>query len=395
MRYPSRMPDRIYLDHAATTPPDPRVIEAMLPYYGERWGNPSGIYREAQAARKGLDAARDGVAATLECHPDEIIFTSGGTEADNHALRGVVAARRHAGRHIVSTPIEHHAVLHTLEALEAEGCEVSLVPVDAQGFVDPAAVQAAVRDDTVLVSVMSANNEVGTIEPIAAIAQAVKERNPKTLVHTDAVQAAGAIDIRPDALGVDLMSITAHKIYGPKGSGALYVRKRTPFAPQIVGGSQERERRAGTENVAGAVALATALRLAYDEFEARNASLRTLRDRLWQEIREGVDRVRLNGPDDFRRRLPNNLSLCYEGVEGESILLQLDMEGVAASSGSACSTGANEPSHVLTAMGVDPDLAHSALRLTVGVGNDLEQMERVGRLLPEIIARLRALAPLS
>lgn len=384
---------RVYLDHAATTPVDPRVVEALLPYYHQGWGNPSGIYREAQQARKGLDDARDRVAARLECDPDEVVFTSGGTEADNAAIRGVAAARRDAGRHIITSAVEHHAVLEPLEALARDGYDVTILPVDAEGFVDPATAGAAVRNDTILVTIMAANNEVGTIQPIAEIARAVKQRNPDTLVHTDAVQAAGATDIRPDALGVDLLSLTAHKIYGPKGIGLLFLRHRTPFRPLVIGGGQEGEHRAGTENVAGAVSLATALDLAISEREARNAHIGALRDRLWGHLREGVEHVRLNGPSDMQRRLPNNLSLCFAGVEGESILLQLDMEGVAASSGSACTTGSAEPSHVLTAMGVDADLAHAAVRLTLGQDNDLEQIDRVGRILPQVIDRLRALAP--
>ena len=387
------MAKRIYLDHAATTAVDARVVEAMLPYFLEWWGNPSSIYLEAQAARKGLDAARERVAELLACRPGEILFTSGGTESDNAAIRGVAAARAHAGRHIVSSTIEHHAVLHTLEALAAEGYEVSFVPVDGEGFVDPAAVQEAVRADTILVSIIAANNEVGTVEPIAEIARAVKEKNGKTLIHTDAVQAAGALELRPDVLGVDLLSLTAHKFYGPKGVGLLYVRRQTPFQPFIVGGSQEGDRRAGTENVAGAVGLATALELALGEFEGRNERVRLLRDQLWRELRERVPDVVLNGPADFRRRLANNLNVCFAGVEGESILLQLDMEGIAASSGSACTTGSTEASHVLLAMGVDEDLARSAVRLTLGKENDEEQIARVGQVLPGVIERLRALSP--
>ena len=384
---------RAYLDHAATTPVDPRVVEAMLPVLRERWGNPSGIYREAQAARQALDEARDTVAARLDCSPAEIVFTSGGTEADNAAIRGVAAAAAGPG-HMITSAVEHHAVLEPLEALERAGWDVTILPVDAEGFVDPAAVEAAVRDDTALVTIMTANNEVGTLQPLAEIAHAAKSRNPQTIVHTDAVQAAGAIDIRPAALGVDLLSLTAHKIYGPKGTGALYVRHRTPLRPLIIGGGQEGERRAGTENVAGAVALATALDLACGEREARNAQVGGLRDRLWRHLREGVGELRLNGPADMSRRLPNNLSICFPGVEGESILLQLDMEGVAASSGSACTTGSSEPSHVLTAMGVDSELAHSAVRLTLGTGNTAAQIDHVGRVLPEVIERLRALSPL-
>ena len=387
------MNERVYLDHAATTPVDPRVVEAMLPYFYESWGNPSGVYREAQAARKGLDQAHDQIAAILECSPNELVITSGGTEADNHAIRGAAAARSHVGKHLISSTIEHHAVLHTLEAMESEGYEVTLVDVDREGFVDPATVGAAVRNDTVLVSVMAANNEVGTLQPLAEIVRAVKEVNAKTLVHSDAVQAAGAADIRPDALGVDLMSITAHKIYGPKGVGALYVRARTPFMPQIVGGGQERDRRAGTENVTGAIGLATALGLATSEFEARNAHQRSLRDGLWREIRERIDGVHLNGASDFDRRLSNNLSVCFERVEGESILLQLDLDGIAASSGSACSVGSVEASHVLLAMGVDEQLAHGAVRLTVGTDNDEKQMDHVAQVLPAAIERLRSLSP--
>ena len=307
----------------------------------------------------------------------------------------MAAARAGDGRHIITSAIEHHAVLEPLEALEREGWEVTILPVDGEGFVDPGAVQAAVRDDTVLVTIMAANNEVGTLQPLAEIARAVKERNPETLVHTDAVQAAGAVDIRPDVLGVDLLSLTAHKIYGPKGVGLLYIRHRTPFRPLVIGGGQEGDRRAGTENVAGAVALATALDLAYEEMAPRTAHVAGLRNRLWRQLREGVDRVSLNGPADMQRRLPNNLSVCFAGVEGESILLQLDMEGVAASSGSACTTGSAEPSHVLTAMGVDGELAHAAVRLTLGWGNTEAQIDRVGRVLPEVIDRLRALAPIG
>ena len=385
--------ERAYFDHAATTPLEPRVFEAMAPVLRDGWANPSGIYREAQAAHGLLDDARDALAAVLECSAREIILTSGGTESDNLAIRGVALARAHAGRHVITSAIEHHAVLHPIEALEAEGFEVTVLPVDAEGFVDPAAVAEAVREDTILVSIMAANNEIGTLQPIAEISRAVKQRNRRTVVHSDAVQAAGAIDIRPDLLGVDLMSLTAHKIYGPKGVGLLYQRRRTPLEPTMLGGGQEEERRAGTENVASAVGLATALRLASEERESRTAHVRSLRDSLWRELRERVHPIRLNGPDDWQRRLPNNLHVCFPGVEGESILLQLDMEGIAASSGSACSTGSTEPSHVLTALGVDADMAHSALRLTLGQSNTQAQVEHLAGTIPEIIARLRALAP--
>ena len=385
--------ERTYLDHAATTPLDPRVLDAMLQALREAWGNPSGIYKEAQTARAVLDDARDSLARTLDCSPREIILTSGGTEADNLAIRGAALARAHAGKHLITSAVEHHAVLHPMEALAAEGFELTILPVDAEGFVDPAQAAEAVRDDTILVSVMTANNEIGTIQPIAELARAVKQRNPKTIVHTDAVQAAGAIDIRPDVLGVDLLSLTAHKIYGPKGAGLLYQRRRTPLEPQLLGGGQEEERRAGTESVAAAAGLAAALQLAEQERPQRAAHARRLRDQLRRELQERIHPLRLNGPQDPDRRLPNNLHLCFPGVEGESILLQLDLEGIAASSGSACSTGSTEPSHVLTAIGVDPDTAHSALRLSLGRQTTEQDVERTAAALPQIIARLRALAP--
>ena len=385
---------RHYFDHAATTPLDPRVFDAMAPALRDGWGNPGGIHQEAQRARALLDDARERIADVLECQPREIILTSGGTEADNLAIRGAAKAREHAGRHIITCAIEHHAVLHPFEQLEREGWETTILPVDREGFVDPAQVQDAVRDDTALVSVMAANNEIGTLEPVAEIARAVKERNPKTIVHTDAVQAAGAIDIRPDILGVDLLSLTAHKIYGPKGAGLLYQRRRTPLDPQILGGGQEEERRAGTESVAQAVGLATALQLAEAERRARTQHAADLRDQLWRELRERIHPIQLNGPADWSKRLPNNLHLCFPGIEGESILLSLDLEGIAASSGSACTTGSTDPSHVLSALGIDPDTAHSALRLTLGQSTTAESVDRVAETLPQITQRLAALSPL-
>ena len=386
--------ERHYFDHAATTPLDPRVFDAMAPALRDGWGNPGGIHQEAQRARALLDDARERIADVLECQPREIILTSGGTEADNLAIRGAAKAREHAGRHIITCAIEHHAVLHPFEQLEREGWETTILPVDREGFVDPAQVRDAVRDDTALVSVMAANNEIGTLEPVAEIARAVKERNPRTIVHTDAVQAAGAIDIRPDILGVDLLSLTAHKIYGPKGAGLLYQRRRTPLDPQILGGGQEEERRAGTESVAQAVGLATALQLAEQERQARTQHAADLRDQLWRELRERIHPIQLNGPADWSKRLPNNLHLCFPGIEGESILLSLDLEGIAASSGSACTTGSTDPSHVLSALGIDPDTAHSALRLTLGQSTTAESVDRVAETLPQITQRLAALSPL-
>ncbi len=369
------------------------MLEAMLPALELGWGNPSGIYREAQYARALLDQARDGIAATLDCSPSEVVLTSGGTESDNLALRGAALARQRAGRHLLTQATEHHAVLHTMEQLEREGFELTVLGVDGEGFVDPDAVASAVREDTTVVSVMLANNEIGAVQPIGAIAEAVKARNPRTIVHTDAVQAAGAIDIRPDVLGVDLLSLTAHKIYGPKGAGALYVRRRTPLHALQLGGGQEEDRRAGTESVAQAVGLAKALEMAESERAERTRHTSDLRDRLWRELNERVHPIRLNGPSDRSRRLPNNLNVSFPGVEGESILLQLDLEGYAASSGSACSTGSTEPSHVLSAIGLDPDTAHSTLRLSLGVSNTAEQVDGVARVIERITTRLRALSP--
>jgi cysteine desulfurase len=386
--------ERIYLDHAATTPPDPRVLEAMWPMYTQYWGNPSSLYIEGQEAHRALDAARKLCADLLGATPKEIVFTGGGTESDNAAIRGAAYAQRERGRgsHIVTSQVEHHAVLHTVEQLEREGFRATYLPVDSEGVVDLAALEEAVGAETTVVSIMAANNEVGTLQPIAEASRVAKGKNPNVVLHTDAVQAAGAIDITPSKLGVDLLSIAGHKLYGPKGVGLLYIKNRTPWQPMLLGGSQEKERRAGTENVAGIVGLATAMKLAWDEMAARNEHSRRLRDRLFYGLPERIPDTVLTGPAKPEGRLPNNFSCCFRNVEGESVLLALDLEGVAASSGSACTTGALEPSHVLTAMGIDPDLAHASLRLTVGQSNTEEQIDRVLELLPTIVARLRSLA---
>ena len=384
---------RIYLDHAATTATDSRVLEAMLPYLTQNWGNPSSIYYEAREARKGLDAARRAVAEVLGARPTEIIFTSGGSESDNLALRGVAAGARRRGNHIITTAIEHHAVLHSAERLEQEGFRVTYLPVDREGFVDLEALERALDDQTVLVSVIFANNEVGTIEPITDVVRIVKERDPHIVVHTDAVQAAGYLDLNVDRLGVDLVSLAGHKIYGPKGVGVLYVRTRTPFVSQMLGGSQEKNRRAGTENVAAAVGMATALRLAEEGRAERNAQARSLRDRLLQELPQRTPGTHITGPRDLERRLANSFSCCFERAEGEAVLLQLDLQGISASSGSACTTASLEPSHVLLAMGVSHDLARGSLRITLGKENTMEEIERVLDVVPGAVERLRALAP--
>jgi cysteine desulfurase len=378
----------IYLDHAATTPVDPRVVEAMLPYWTTTWGNPSSLYEAGRAARAALDDARAGVARVLGCAPNEIIFTSGGTEGDNLAIKGVIEHARRAGKptHLIATAIEHHAVLHAADYLAQTGTAVTVLPVDAEGFVDPAAVEAAIRPETALISVMYANNEIGTIQPLAAIAEIARRHGIP--LHTDAVQAAGSLPLDVRALGIDLLTIAAHKVYGPKGVGALYVRAGTPILYQQQGGPQESDRRGGTENVAGVVGLATALALAEDEREGYVAHCRVLRDRLIDGILAAIPESRLNGPRGDRR-LANNVNVGFTGVQGEDLIIALDLAGVAASSGSACTTGATEPSHVLRAIGVPDDAIAGSLRLTLGRDNTPEQIDTVLSLLPEIVARLR------
>ena len=367
----------------------------MWPVYTKVWGNPSSIYLEGQEARNALDSARKACADLLGVETSEIVFTSGGTESDNAAIRGAAYEQRARGRgaHIVTSKVEHHAVLHAVEQLEREGFTATYLGVDREGFVDLEELRRAMTAETTVVSVMAANNEVGTIQPVAEVARIARDANPVVAVHTDAVQAAGAMDISPEALGVDMLSISGHKLYGPKGVGLLYIRRGTPWQPLIVGGGQEKDRRSGTENVAGAYALAKAMQLAWTEADDRNAHSARLRDRLLTGIPERISDTVITGPSDRTKRLPNNFSCCFGNVEGESVLLALDMAEIAASSGSACTTGSLEPSHVLLAMGIDEDLAHSSLRLTVGRETTDEEVDYVLERLPEIVARLRALAP--
>lgn len=381
----------VYLDHAATTPVDPRVLEAMLPYFSEHFGNPSSIYRLGRRSLEAIDTAREMLAEILGAHRNEIIFTSGGSEADNLAVKGVAYAQRQNGRgqHIVTSAVEHHAVLHAVEYLEQQGFEATIVPVDHYGRVSPESVRDALRPDTILVSVMYANNEVGTIQPIAEIGAICREH--AIPFHTDAVQAIGALPINVNELNVDLLSLTAHKFYGPKGTGALYVRRGTPMLPQINGGGQERRRRAGTENVAGIVGLATAMRLAVEQQESSIAHCRRLRDKLIAGITATIPYVQLNGHPT--ERLPNNVNMLFEFIEGESILLLLDQQGICASSGSACTSGSLEASHVLTAMGIAPERAHGSLRLTVGRENTDAEIDQVLALLPSMVERLRSVSP--
>ena len=387
----------IYLDHSATTPVRPEVLEAMLPHFSLGFGNPSSIYTIGQEARKAVDDAREQAARVLGARMSEIVFTSGGTESDNAALKGAAFALRHTGNHIITTAIEHHAVLHTCHQLERFGFEVTYVPVNEYGIVDPQTVARAVTDETVLVSVMMANNEIGTIQPVAEIARIVKaeaQRRSRTIVmHTDAVQAAGFLDINARALGVDLMSLSAHKIYGPKGVGLLYVKRGTPFEAQNAGGGQERQRRSGTENVPGIVGMSEALRLAAFEREQVAAKSLRLRDKLIDGIFDSIDRVHLNGHPT--QRLPNNVNISFEDIEGEPVLLSLDFAGVCASSGSACSSASLEPSHVLLAIRRSPELAQGSLRITLGRDNTDEDVDYLLAVLPEIVGKLRAMPSLA
>jgi cysteine desulfurase len=383
----------VYLDHAATTAVDPRVVEAMLPYWTEQYGNASSIYKLGRQAHHALDHARQMVAEILNCKSNEVTFTSCGTESDNLALRGVAFERWHRTKknHIVSSPIEHHAIGHTLEQLEKYfGFEVTYVPVDRYSRVDPADVEEAIRPNTALISIMYANNEVGTIEPIAEIGEIA--RTHKVPFHTDAVQAGGTLSLDVQALNVDLMSLSAHKFYGPKGVGVLYARRGTPFLPMQTGGGHERNRRAGTENVAYIVGLATALKLAYDEAEETNDRITCLRDKLIDGVLKRIPESQISGHPT--QRLPNNASFLFKYVEGESILLNLDLMGVAASSGSACTSGSLEPSHVLMAMGFPHEVAHGSLRLTLGKENTDEDIDYVLDILPGIIEKLRKMSPL-
>jgi cysteine desulfurase len=377
----------VYLDHAATTPLRPEVLSAMLPYLTDHFGNPSSIHAEGRIARQGLDEARETVGRILGAKPREVVFTSGGSEADNLALKGAAWAASARGRHIVTSSVEHKAVMNTCSVLERSGFTVTYVPVDRYGRVDPADVSAAITERTTLVSIMYANNEVGTLQPIAEIGAICRER--RVLFHTDAVQAGGMLPLDVDALGVDLLSLGAHKLYGPKGVGALFLRQGTGLMPQIQGGAQERQRRAGTENVAAIVGFARALELAQGDQAARDAEngrLAALRDRLIAEATAIVE-VELTGHPT--ERLANNASFLAEGVEGGDLVAGLDLEGVEASTGSACTTGSTEPSHVLLAMGIGADRAHGSLRLSAGRDTTASDVDRALDATRTVVARLR------
>lgn len=380
------------MDHAATTSTDVEVVEAMKPFFTQKYGNPNSIHSFGQEAREAVEEAREKIARLIGANPSEIVFTAGGTEADNYAIKGIAWANQKKGNHIITSQIEHHAVLHSCQFLEKHGFKVTYLKVDKYGLIDPEDVKKAITDQTILVTIMHANNEIGTIEPIKEIGKIVKEAG--IYFHTDSVQTTGHIPIEVNDLGVDMLSISGHKLYGPKGVGALYLRKGTKIVNLIDGGAQEKNRRAGTENVTGMVGLGKAVELAEKRLAAGEVDkVVKLRDKLITGIMDQIENVRLNGHST--KRLPGNVNICFEFIEGESMLLNLDMKGVAASSGSACTSGSLEPSHVLLAIGLPPEIAHGSLRLTLGKDNTEEDIDYVLDILPKIIEKLRALSPFT
>ncbi|MDD5093283.1 MAG: cysteine desulfurase NifS [Dehalococcoidia bacterium] len=381
---------RVYLDYAATTPTHPDVVKAMLPYFNETFGNPSSIHSCGQESKEAIDEARRKVARLIGAQEEEIVFTSGGTEADNMAIIGTAQPNQSKGNHIITTSVEHHAVLETCKFLGKRGIEVTIVPVDKDGLVDPEDVRRAIKKETVLVSVMHANNEIGTVEPIAEIGKIAREA--EVYFHTDAVQTVGHVPVDVDNLGVDLLSMSAHKLYGPKGMGALYIRKGTMVIPLLHGGEQETRRRAGTENIPGIVGFGKAAELAQNEMAEEMERLTRLRQKLISGIVARIDHTRLNGHP--QKRLPNNVSIAFDFVEGESMLLNLDLAGICVSTGSACSSGDTEPSHVLAAIGCSHAQAHGSLRFSLGKWTTDDDIDRVLEVLPPIVSKLRAISPL-
>lgn len=384
------MSEIIYLDHAATTAARPEVVEAMLPYFTEKFGNPSSIYGIAAENKKAVQHARDVIAESLGASPEEVYFTAGGSEADNWALKAAFEAYQEKGKHIITSAIEHHAVLHTCEYLEKLGAEVTYVGVDENGIVNLDELEQAIRPDTILISVMAANNEIGTIQPVGEIGAIARRHG--VLFHTDAVQAYGQIPMNVEDMNIDMLSASGHKLNGPKGIGFLYIRKGLKLRSFIHGGAQERKRRAGTENVPGIVGMGKAVEIAFDTLEERMEKETMMRDYLISHIMERVPYCRLNG--DRIKRLPNNVNISFQFIEGESLLIMLDMKGICASSGSACTSGSLDPSHVLLAIGLPHEIAHGSLRLTLGDENTYEQMDYVVDQIEEIVGKLRAMSPL-
>ncbi|NPV70636.1 MAG: cysteine desulfurase NifS [Firmicutes bacterium] len=381
---------RIYLDHAATTPVRPEVVEVMSKYMIETYGNPSSIHWFGREARKGVDEAREHCAALIGATPEEIVFTGGGTEADNLAIKGAAESYQEKGNHIITSAIEHHAVLHTCEYLEKKGCRVTYLPVDADGLVDPGDVKKAITPETILITIMMANNEVGSVQPIKEIGAIARERG--VLLHTDAVQSMGQVPVDVNEMNIDLLSASGHKMYGPKGIGLLYIRKGVKVTPVLHGGVHERKRRAGTENVPGIVGFGKSAELSMKELPERVKHLAAMRDRLIDGVMQRIEDVKLNGHRS--QRLPNNANFSIKYVEGESMLLNLDLQGIAASSGSACTSGSLEPSHVLLAMGIPHEIAHGSLRMTVGRGTTAGDVDYVLEVLPPIVKKLREMSPL-
>lgn len=384
---------RVYFDHSATTPVHPQVAEEMYRFLTDQnYGNPTSLHYFGRIARQAVEEAREKVARAIGADPREIVFTSGGTESDNMAIHGIAYTNRDRGNHIITSAVEHHAVLNTVKALGKQGFTVTILPVDQYGMVSVDEVADAITDKTILITIMHANNEVGTIMPIAEIGKLAKEKG--IIFHTDAVQSFGKIPVNVDELGVDLLSISGHKFYGPKGIGALYIRKGTRWKQTLFhGGAQERLRRAGTENVPGIIGLGKAAELAVENMAAENEMLQALRDKLIREVKNRFKHVRLTGHPVLR--LPNHASFCFEYIEGESMLLSLDMKGVAASSGSACTSGSLEPSHVLLAMGIPPEVAHGSIRLTLGKDNTEEDVDYFLEVMEPIVERLRSMSPLN
>ena len=380
-----------YMDYSATTYVKPEVLDAMMPFFTEKFGNPSSFYGISRETKMAIDNARAQVAKAINCDPNEVYFTGGGSEADNWAIKGIATAHMKKGNHIITTKIEHHAVLHTCEFLEKFGFEVTYLDVNEEGFVDLKQLEEAITDKTILVSIMFANNEIGTIQPIKEIGALCREK--KVLFHTDAVQAVGSVPVDVKEMNIDLLSLAGHKLYGPKGIGALYIRRGIRIDNLIHGGGQERGRRAGTENIPGVVGLGKAIELATENIEENRARLTVLRDKLIDGILERIPYARLNGPRGDKR-LPGNSNISFEFIEGESILLSLDFEGICASSGSACTSGSLDPSHVLLAIGLPNEKAHGSLRTTLGAASTEEDVEKLLNELPPIIERLRNMSPL-
>ncbi len=389
-----RMKRKVYLDNNSTTPVDPRVLNAMLPYLKDRWGNPNNIHEWGREAREAVENARRNVAKMLNCEAREIYFTSGGTEGNNMVIKGIAFANMDEGKHIITTAIEHKCVLNTCKWLEKQGFEITYLKVDSEGFVDMNHLEESLRKDTILVSVMLANNEIGTIEPLEEIVKIVREKSD-AYVHTDACQAIGKIEVNVRKLDVDAMTISGHKFYAPKGIGAVYLRTGVKIEPLLHGGGQERDVRSGTENVPGIVGIGRAAELVIKELENDKNKLRAMQKKLINGVLDSIDDVLLNGPNDLEKRLPGNANFSIKYIEGEALILKLDDYGIAASTGSACSSKQLIPSHVLTAIGLKPEVAHGSVRFSAGRFNEQEDIDYVLEVLPKVVEELRALSPLT